>query len=85
MRRATLLTLSRSPLLLPVVLVLWVVVAVGGLLAVPAVMFIPPLVAVTFNHLTYAALGIEVGDALEPTPERRAEEQRAEGSTYASN
>ena len=84
-RWAVLSTLARAPMVLPVALVLWLLVAVGGILAVPAVMFVPPLVAVTLNHLTYEALGIEVSDPLEPTPERRAEEQRAEASPYASN
>lgn len=84
-RRAVLLSLARAPTALPVALALWLLVAVGGLLAVPAVMFIPPLVAVTLNHLTYQALGIEVRDPLEPTPERRAEEQRAESSPYSTN
>ena len=84
-RRAVLFTLARAPMVLPVAVALWLLVAVGGLLAVPAVMFIPPLVAVTLNHLTYEALGIEVADPLDPTPERRAEEQRAEASPYASN
>lgn len=84
-RRAALITLSRSPFLAPVVVLLWIVVAVGGILAVPAVMFIPTLVANTLNHLTYEALGIEVADPLEPTVERRAEQQREEASKYASN
>jgi hypothetical protein len=84
-RRAVLTVLGRAPMVLPVALALWLLVAVGGLLAVPAVMFVPPLVAVTLNHLTYEALGIEVADPLDPTPERRAEEQRAEASPYASN
>ena len=85
LRRAVLLTLSRAPILAPLVLLLWLIVAVGGLLAVPAVAFVPTLVAVTMNHVTYAALGIAVVDPLDPTPERRAEEQRVGGSTYASN
>ena len=84
-RRSIILTLGRAPLVLPVALALWLLVAVGGLLAVPAVMFIPPLVAVTLNHLTYEALGIEVVDALDPTPERLAEQRRDQGSRYSTN
>lgn len=84
-RRAVLTVLGRAPLVLPVAIALWLLVAVGGLLAVPAVMFIPPLVAVTLNHLTYEALGIGVADPLDPTPERRAEEHRAESSPYSTN
>lgn len=85
LRRAVVATLAGAPSLLPLAGALWLLVAVGGLLAVPAVMFVPPLVAVTLNHLTYEALGIEVADALDPTPERRAEEARATSSPYASN
>jgi len=85
LRRAVLMTLVRLPVVLPVAVGLWLLVAVGGLLAVPAVMFVPPMVAVTLNHLTYQALGIEVVDALEPTPERAAEQRRTEASRYSTN
>jgi hypothetical protein len=69
--------------MLPVVLILWVIVAIGGVMVVPALMFIPSLVAVTFNHLTYDALGITLADPLEPTPERLGEEARAQGGKYS--
>ena len=84
-RRATLTALAHLPAVLPVAVGLWLLVAVGGLLAVPAVMFVPPMVAVTLNHLTYQALGMDVVDALEPTPERAAEQGRTEGSRYSTN
>jgi len=84
-RRAMLTSLARLPLVLPVAVGLWLLVAVGGLLAVPAVMFVPPMVAVTLNHLTYQALGIDVSDALEPTPEREAEQRRTAASRYSTN
>jgi hypothetical protein len=84
-RRGVILTLARAPQMAVVAVVLWLLVALGGLMAVPAVMFIPPLVAVTMNHVTYEALGIEVGDALEPTPERLAELRRTEASRYSTN
>jgi hypothetical protein len=83
LRRSVLLTLARAPVLLPVVLVLWVIVALGGVLVVPALMFVPALVAVTFNHLVYAALGIAVDDPLDPTVERQAEDQQARGGKYS--
>lgn len=84
-RWAMLMSLARLPLVLPVAVGLWLLVAIGGLLAVPAVMFVPPLVAVTLNHLTYQALGVDVADALEPTPERAAEQRRTEASPYSTN
>lgn len=82
-RQAVLLALGRAHLLLPVMLILWVIVAIGGVLVVPALMFVPPLVAVTFNHITYDALGIPLEDPLEPTPERRAEDARTRGGKYS--
>ena len=82
-RQSVLLTLGRAHLQLPVTLILWVIVAIGGILVVPALMFIPPLVAVTFNHITYDALGISLDDPLEPTPERRAEDARTRGGKYS--
>ena len=83
LRRSVLLTLTRAPALLPVVLVLWVIVALGGVLVIPALMFVPALVAVTVNHLVYAALGISVDDPLDPTAERMAEDQQARGGKYS--
>jgi hypothetical protein len=64
-------------------LILWAIVALGGVLVVPALMFVPPLVAVTFNHITYDALGTSLDDPLEPTPERRAEDARSRGGKYS--
>jgi hypothetical protein len=82
-RHGLLIALGRAHLMLPVVLILWVIVAIGGVMVVPALMFIPSLVAVTFNHLTYDALGITLADPLEPTPERLGEEARAQGGKYS--
>lgn len=82
-RNGVLLALGRAPQLLPVVVILWLIVALGGLLVIPALMFVPPLVAVTFNHLTYDALGIPIDDPLDPTPERRAEEAQGRGGKYS--
>ena len=83
-RHGLLITLGRAHLMLPVVLILWVIVAIAGVMVVPALMFIPPLVAVTFNHLTYDALGITLDDPLEPTPERLGEDARAQGGKYST-
>jgi uncharacterized membrane protein YesL len=82
-RQALILALGRAHLLLPVMLILWAIVALGGVLVVPALMFVPPLVAVTFNHITYDALGISLDDPLEPTPERLAEDARTRGGKYS--
>ena len=41
------------------------------------------LVAVTFNHLVYEALGIAVEDPLDPTEERQAEDQQARRGKYS--
>jgi len=83
LRQSLVLTLARAPMLLPVVLALWLIVALGGVLVVPALMFVPALVAATFNHLVYDALGIAVDDPLDPTAERQAEDQQARGGKYS--
>ena len=78
------MALARPHRLLPIVIVLWVIVAIGGLLVIPAVMFVPALVAVTVNHLVYDTLGIPIADPLSPTEERLGEEQRAQGGKYST-
>lgn len=83
LRQSAVLALARSPVLVPLVVALWVIVALGGVLVIPALMFLPALVAVTFNHLVYAELGIAIGDPLDPTAERRAEDERARGGKYS--
>ena len=83
LRRSVVMTLARAPHVLPVVLVLWGIVALGGVMVIPALMFIPALVAVTFNHLVYEALGIAVEDPLDPTEERQAEDQQARRGKYS--
>ena len=77
------LSVARLPTVLPVVIVLWVIAALGGVLVTPALMFVPALIAVTFNHLVYDALGSPVADALDPTSERLGEEQRESGGKYS--
>jgi hypothetical protein len=83
LRRSVVIALGRLPMVLPVAIGLWVIVAIGGILVIPALMFIPPLVAVTVNHLVYDALGIPVTDAMDLTPERRAEDERSQGGKYS--
>ena len=83
--QSVVLTLGGLPRCLPTALILWIVVAAGGVLVIPALMFVPALVAVTFNHLASDCLGIPVHDPLDPTAERRNEENRARGSRYSTN
>lgn len=84
-RLGLLLTLAHAHQVVPIIALLWVIVAVSGLLVIPAVMFLPALVASVFHQLTYASLGIPIADPLDPTPERLAEEQRTAGSKYSVN
>jgi uncharacterized membrane protein YesL len=84
-RAAIVGTLAHTTRLLPVLILLWVIVAIGGLLVVPAVMFVPALIALVFNHMTYALLGVTVADPLDPTAERAAEQARTAGSKYSVN
>ena len=77
------MVLARSHRVLPVAIVLWIVVAVGGILVVPAIMFVPALVATTINHLVYDALHVPISDPMDLTPERRAEDERAKGGKYS--
>jgi hypothetical protein len=83
LRRAAVLTFARLPQVLIVAILLWVIIAIGGILVVPALMFLPTLVATTTNHLVYDALGIPIANPLDPTVERQAEDQRARGGKYS--
>ena len=83
MRQAAIMVLARPHRVLPVAIVLWVVVAMGGVLVVPAIMFVPALVATTVNHVVYDAMGIPIADPMDLTPERRAENERAKGGKYS--
>lgn len=83
LRQAVVFVLARAPTLVPIVLVLWLIIAIGGVLVIPALMFVPALVAVTFNHIVYDTLGIVPADPLEPTDERRAEDGRTRGGKYS--
>ena len=83
LRRGAVLTLARLPQVLIVAILLWIIIAIGGVLVVPALMFLPTLVAATVNHLVYDALGITIANPLAPTVERQAEDQRAKGGKYS--
>jgi hypothetical protein len=83
LRRGALLTFARLPQVLIVAILLWIIIAIGGILVVPALMFLPALVATTANHLVYDALGITIADPLNPTAERQAEDQQARGGKYS--
>ena len=77
------MTLARVHRTIPIGIALWVIAAIGGILVIPAIMFIPALVAATVNHLVYDALGIPVEDPLAPTEERRREEDTARPGRYS--
>src|SRR4029079_10111576 len=83
LRSGALLTFARRPQMLIVAILLWIIIAIGGILVVPALMFLPTLVAATVNHLVYDARGITLDDPLAPTVERQAEDQRAKGGKYS--
>ncbi len=59
-----------------VTFVLLFIVAAGGLLVVPLVMFVPALAAAVINRTVLTGLGLPIVDPLAPTPERKIEEQR---------
>ena len=84
-RGAVVLTFSRAPQLLVVMVVVWIIIAICGVTVVPAVMILPGLLALIANHVTYALLGIPVVDPLDPTSERAAEQERARSSKYSVN
>jgi len=56
-------------------LALWLIVALGTLLVVPMVMFVPALVAAIVNRFALDGLAIPVTDVLAPTEEREREDR----------
>ncbi len=66
-----------------VALVVLFVIAVGAVLVVPLVMFVPVLTAAVVNRVVLDGLGLPVLDPLTPTAERLVEEQqRAAASRF---
>jgi uncharacterized membrane protein YesL len=57
-----------------VVVLLWILLAIGGALVVPLVMFLPATVTATINRFVLTGLRIDIPDPLKPTEERLREE-----------
>jgi uncharacterized membrane protein YesL len=82
-KRAGLLVVRRPGQALVVAVVVLFVIAVGALLVVPLVMFVPALTAAVVNRVVLDGLGLPVLDPLAPTAERLVEEQqRAAASRF---
>ncbi len=80
---AGLLVVRRPGQALLVALVVLFVIAVGAVLVVPLVMFVPVLTAAVVNRVVLDGLGLPVLDPLTPTAERLVEEQqRAAASRF---
>jgi hypothetical protein len=77
LRAAAILTGARVGHALVVGLLLYVLIAVGTILVVPLIMFLPATIATTINRLVLDGLNIPVHDPLAPTDERRLEELAA--------
>jgi hypothetical protein len=77
LRAAAILTGARVGHALVVGILLYVVLAIGTVLVVPLIMFLPATVAATINRLVLDGLQIPVHDPLAPTDERRIEELAA--------
>ena len=63
-------------------LVSWLLVAIGGALVVPLVMFVPALLAALVNRVVLDGLGVPVPDPLAPTEERAREERTRRVSKF---
>ena len=74
LRTGVALTLSAPFRWLFVAALGYLVLAVGTVLVIPLVMFIPALIAAIVNRLVLDGLGLPVFDPLTPTDERRREE-----------
>jgi uncharacterized membrane protein YesL len=75
-KQAAILVGARPLRALGLSLVTLLLVAVGGALVVPLVLFVPALIAAIVNRLVLDGLGLPVQDPLAPTEERVAEERR---------
>lgn len=83
LRQSALLVALRPVRAIVVAVVLLLVVAAGTALVVPAVMFVPALVAAVVNRVALDGLGLPIADPLAPTAEREAEERaRASSSRF---
>jgi uncharacterized membrane protein YesL len=82
-KQAGLLIARRPGQALMVAVVVLFMIAVGALLVVPLVMFVPALTAAVVNRVVLDGLGSPVLDPLAPTTERLVEEQqRAAASRF---
>lgn len=75
-KQGAFLTLVRPGRSLALVAITVLLVAIGGALVVPLVMFIPALVASITGRIVLAGLDLPVPDPFAPTEERLAEERR---------
>ena len=61
------------PTMLVIILLLAVIIPIGLFLVIPALMFLPPMVAAIFNRFVLASMQVDIPDPLTPTAERAAE------------
>jgi uncharacterized membrane protein YesL len=77
-RIAAVLAYGRPGCTIPFLLALAPVVVICVGLVVPAFLFLPALIAASFNRLVLDGLGIPIHDPLAPSDERRIEEAKAQ-------
>jgi len=77
-RIAAVLAYGRPACTIPFLLALAPVVVICVGLVVPTFLFLPALIAATFNRLVLDGLGIPIHDPLAPSDERRIEEAKAQ-------
>jgi len=80
-KQAVILTLLRPGRSLALVLFAVLLAVIGGALVVPLVLFVPALVAAVAARFVLSGLGVPIPDPLDPTEERRAEEQKRAASS----
>jgi uncharacterized membrane protein YesL len=77
-RIAAVLAYGRPGCTIPFLLALAPVILICVGLVVPAFLFLPALIAASFNRLVLDGLGIPIHDPLAPSDERRIEESKAQ-------
>ncbi|HEY8445700.1 MAG TPA: hypothetical protein VIL01_01185 [Thermomicrobiales bacterium] len=79
-RQGFLLTMAFLPRALVVMALILILTAVGGVLVVPLVMFLPATFAAILNRFVLTNLRIPIPDPLAPTDERLVEEAKSKES-----
>lgn len=74
LREAGILIAATLPRALVAGIIVWLLLAIGGVLVVPIFMFLPAVVAAVTNRYVLDALGIAIVDPLAPTLERARED-----------